>query len=235
MSARALADRFGLADGAAEALAAVLALQATDPAASTTVRDPAEAMDRHVADSLAALELDAVRAARRIADLGSGAGWPGLALGAVLPAAQVALVESASRHCRYLARAVAVAGFGNVAVVHARAEAWPEGIGAHDLVTARALATLPVICEYAAPLLTPGGTLVAWKAAVPAGEAEDGAAAADALGLEPVEVRAVRPFPDARDRTLHVFRKVAPTPPAFPRRAGIAAKRPLSAIRRRPR
>ena len=59
------------------ALRAVLALQADDPTASTTVRDPDAAADRHVADSLVALELPAVRAARRIADLGSGAGWPG--------------------------------------------------------------------------------------------------------------------------------------------------------------
>jgi 16S rRNA (guanine527-N7)-methyltransferase len=55
------------------------------------------------------------------------------------------------------------------------------------------------------------------------------------LGLEPVEVRPVQPFPDARGRALHVFRKIAPTPPRFPRRPGMPAKRPLTAIRRPPR
>lgn len=221
-----------LPPGAAEALEAVLELQARDSAAPTTVRDPVEARERHVADSLVALELSAVRAARRIADLGSGAGWPGLALAAALPEAHVALVESASRHCRYLERALAASGLTNVEVVHARAEAWPEGLGAHDLVTARALAALAVVCEYAAPLLSPGGTLVAWKGEIAAEEAADGAAAAEVLGLEPVEVRPVRPFPGARGRTLHVLRKVAPTPARFPRRPGMAAKRP---IRRAPR
>lgn len=219
-----LGSRYGVA---LDALAPILELQATDPTASTTVRDPAEAVDRHVADSLVALELDAVRAARRIADLGAGAGWPGLALAAALPQAHVALVESAVRHTRYLERAVAAGGLTNVEVVHARAEEWRAGIGGHDVICARALASLPVLCEYAAPLLMETGVLVAWKGAVPEGEARAGTAAAAIVGLEPVEVRAVEPYPEADRRTLHVFRKVAPTPDRFPRRPGIAVKRPL--------
>ena len=222
-----LARRFDVPPSGVDALRAVLALQAVDPGASTTVRDPAQAVDRHVSDSLVALDLPAVRAARRIADLGSGAGWPGLALAAALPNADVTLVESASRHCRYLVRAVDAAGLGNARVVHARAEDWPAGLGAHDLVTARALAALPVLCEYAAPLLADGGSLVAWKAAVEPAEAEAGATAAGLVGLEPVEVRAVDPSPEAERRTLHVFRKIAPTPERFPRRPGMAVKRPL--------
>jgi 16S rRNA (guanine527-N7)-methyltransferase len=226
----ALSARFGVPlDG----LEAVLEMQSTDPTASTTVRDPLEAVDRHVADSLVALELDAVRGARRIADLGSGAGWPGLALAAALPDARVALVESAVRHCRYLERAVAAGGLANVEVVHARAEEWAAGLGVHDLVTARALAALPVVCEYAAPLLAEGGALVAWKGAVAGDEAAAGAAAASELGLEVGEVRAVSPYPAAERRTLHVFRKIAPTPARFPRRAGMAVKRPLGADERR--
>jgi 16S rRNA (guanine527-N7)-methyltransferase len=197
------------------------------------VSDPAEAVDRHVADSLVAVDLSAVRNARRIADLGSGAGWPGLVLAAALPDARVALVESAIRHCRYLERAVAAGRLENAEVVHARAEDWAGGLNAHDVVTARALAALPVLCEYAAPLLTDGGVLVAWKGAVDADEASDAAAAASQLGLEPVEVLAVDPYPAAERRTLHLYRKVAPTPDRFPRRAGMAVKRPL--VRRTPR
>ena len=222
----AVVGRFGAPESAVAPLARILELQATDPTASTTVRDPDEALDRHVADSLVALELPVVASASRIADLGSGAGWPGLALAAALPSAHVSLVESAIRHCRYLERAAE--GLPNVSVVHARAEEWREGIGAHDLVTARALAALPVVLEYAAPLLEEGGHVVAWKAAVSQHEAFGGARAADILGLEPVAVVPVHPFPAARDRTLHVFRKVAPTPARFPRRAGMATKRPLA-------
>jgi 16S rRNA (guanine527-N7)-methyltransferase len=218
---------FGAPESAAEPLARILELQATDPGASTTVREVNEAIDRHVADSLVALSVPAVAAARRIADLGSGAGWPGLALAAALPDAHVWLVESAIRRCRYLE--TASEGLPNVSVVHARAEEWTDGIGAHDLVTARALASLNVILEYAAPLLAEGGHVVAWKAEVSAEEAADGAAAAELLTLEPVAVVPVQPFREARGRTLHVFRKAGPTPPRFPRRAGMATKRPLRA------
>jgi 16S rRNA (guanine527-N7)-methyltransferase len=223
-----LGRRFGIAPAGIEALGAILALQADDPGASTTVRAPEQAVDRHVADSLVAIDLPEVRGARRIADLGSGAGWPGLALAAALPDARVALVESAVRRARYLERAVAAGRLENVQVVHARAEEWPDGLGANDVVTARAVAALPVLCEYAAPLLADGGVLVAWKSLVEPAEAEAGAAAGAQLGLEPVGVHAVDPYPEAERRTLHVFRKIAPTPERFPRRPGMAAKRPLS-------
>jgi 16S rRNA (guanine527-N7)-methyltransferase len=217
----ALGSRFGVDVGA---LAPVLELESVDPAASTTVRDPDAAVDRHVADSLVALELEPVRSARSIVDVGSGAGWPGLALAAALPEARVFLVESAIRHCRYLERAVHAAGLLNAEVVHARVEEW---ICACEVVTARALAALPVVLEYAAPLLTAGGHVVAWKGAVGHSEATAGVAAAAELGLAAVEVRHVAPYAGAPERTLHVFRKVAPTPPRFPRRPGMAVKRPL--------
>ena len=83
---------------------------------------------------------------------------------------------------------------------------WPDGLGAHDLVTARALAALPVILEYAAPLLAEGGHVVAWKGAVPAEEVAAGAAAAAILGLEPRRgARRRRRYKGARDHTLHVL------------------------------
>jgi len=223
-----LAGLYGLPDGASRALSTILALQAVDPAASTSVRAPAEAVERHVADSLSVLVLDEARAARRIADLGSGAGWPGLALAAALPGAHVSLVESAVRHCRYLERALEESQLANATVVHTRAEEWAKGAGVHDLVTARALGALAVLCEYAAPLLAEGGSLVAWKGAVAPEELADGHAAARILGLEPAEPLRVHPYAGARDHTLHAFRKIAPTPDRFPRRPGMATKRPLS-------
>lgn len=209
---------------AVRALAAILELQSVDPTASTTVRDPAEAVDRHVADSLTALQLPYVAGARRIADLGSGAGWPGLALAAALPHAHVWLVESAIRHCRYLERAIDVGELANATVVNARIEEWS---GEHDLVTARALAALPVLVEYAAPLLELGGHFVAWKGAPSEEEVAAGQKAAEIVGLEPLDAVPVVPYAGAREHALHVFRKIAVTPDRFPRRAGMATKRPL--------
>jgi 16S rRNA (guanine527-N7)-methyltransferase len=184
-------------------------------------------VDLHVADSLVALQLPEVRRARAIADLGSGGGFPGLVLAAALPDARVALVESAARKCDFLRRAAAAAGLINAEVVHARAEAWPAGIGAHDLVTARALAPLPVVLEYAAPLLRRGGAAVAWKGRRDPAEEADGAAAAAILGLSEPSTHAVPPSEATRERQLYLSSKVSDTPPNYPRRPGMASKRPL--------
>ena len=224
----ALLRRYRVSSAAAEPLGALLELLAT-PEAPTSVHDRRRGLDVHIADSLTGLEIREVRHGRLIADLGAGGGLPGLVLAAVLPTAHVVLVEAAARKCEFLRSAVAAMRLRNADVVWARAEEWSDGIGRCDVVCARALAALPVLCEYAAPLLREQGVLVAWKGAVPDREAADARAAAGQLGLATEEVRSVVPFAGSERRTLHVLRKVAPTPAGYPRRAGIASKRPLSA------
>jgi 16S rRNA (guanine527-N7)-methyltransferase len=225
----ALAARYDLPAGAAARLRALLDLVADEPSAITTVRDPREGVDRHVADSLVALDVPAVRSAGRMADLGSGGGFPGLALAVALPSAHVALVESVGRKCAFLAAAARELALGNVEVVNARAESWREGLATQDLVTARALAPLSVLVEYAAPLLVVGGSLLAWKGRRDTGEEADGAAAAAALGMSPPAALAVEPFPGADDRHLYLSSKVSTTPSGYPRREGMARKRPIRA------
>jgi 16S rRNA (guanine527-N7)-methyltransferase len=222
-----LAERYDLPAEAAAQLGELHRLLVDDPLAPTAVRDPGKVLDDHLADSLVALEFDPVRSARRLADLGSGAGVPGLPLAIALPGASVALVESAARKCAFLERAIARVGVANARVVHARAESWPEGIESFDLVTARALGPLEVVVEYAAPLLTVGGTLVAWRGQRDFAAESAAARAAAALGVEPVQITAVKPYPAAQSRHLHLMSKVTPTPLGFPRRPGVAAKRPL--------
>jgi 16S rRNA (guanine527-N7)-methyltransferase len=224
-----LASRYELPAGADGLLAALLDLVAGEPAAITAVRDPIEGVDVHVADSLVALDLPAVRMAGRIADLGSGGGFPGLALAIALPAVQVALVESVGRKCTFLAAAAAALGLANVEVVNARAEAWDAGLGVQDVVAARAVARLPVVVEYAAPLLALGGVLVAWKGRPDPAQEADGRAAAAALGMSDPKARPVEPFPGSRDRHLYLSSKVSPTPAGYPRRPGMARKRPIRA------
>jgi 16S rRNA (guanine527-N7)-methyltransferase len=226
----AIAERWGLGSAQLATLARVTALLAADPQAPSAV-PPDAALDVHIADSLSALALDAVRRARVIADLGSGAGFPGLVLAVALPQADVALVESVARKCEFIERLRSDAAIDNAHVVHTRAEQWHDGLDRHDLVTARALAPLAVVCEYAAPLLAIGGTLVAWKAAISPAEAQMAERAAALLGLGPgVAVRA-EPYAGSVAHHLHSYRKVAPTPPIYPRRAGVARKRPLGGAR----
>jgi len=222
-----LVMRYRLAPPARASLARILEILESDPTAPTTVRDPDRAVDVHLADSLSALELPCVADARAIADVGSGAGFPGAVLACALVSADVALIESSARKCAFLERLCVDAAIPGATVVHARAEEWREGLATRDLVAARALAALAVICEYAAPLLRVGGALVAWKGAVPAAEAQAGARAADLLGLEAREVVRTEPYAGSVVHHLHVYRKVRETPPGYPRRPGVAARRPL--------
>ena len=225
----ALTQRYDLPEGAVDQLRGLYRLLVEDPLAPTAVRDPRKVIDDHLADSLVALELEPVRAARALADLGSGAGVPGLPLAIALPGTAVALVESASRKFAFIERAIALCGATNARAVHARAESWPEGLDSFDVVTARALGPLEVLVEYAAPLLVLGGTLVAWRGRRDSEAEAVAARAAGAVGLEPGPIVPVKPYPTAQNRHLHLMSKVTPTPSGFPRRPGMALKRPLGA------
>jgi 16S rRNA (guanine527-N7)-methyltransferase len=227
----ALARRYGLYEAAVVQLETLLGLLIGDPRAPTAVRDPLRALDDHLADALVALDLDRVRAAPVVADLGSGVGVPGLPLAIALPATHFFLVESGARKCAFLRRAVAACGIANGEVVHARAESWTAGLGRCDLVTARALAPLPVVVEYAAPLLRNGGSLLVWRGRRELEAEAAGARAAAELGLEPGDPMPVHPYAGAEHRYLHLMLKVKDTPPGFPRREGMASKRPLGVPR----
>jgi 16S rRNA (guanine527-N7)-methyltransferase len=220
-------ERWHLPSGAEEQLEELARLVAADEGAPTTVREPQRILEDHLADSLVALELDHVDWDGRIADLGAGPGFPGLPLAIARPEASVALVESNTRKCDFLRQAVRRLELANVEVVRERAEQWRAGIGSCDVVVARALAALPVVAEYAAPLLKISGTLVAWRGRRDPVDETMGAIAAAELGLEPLDPVAVFPYREALHRHLHVMIKVAPTPPRFPRRPGVARKHPL--------
>jgi 16S rRNA (guanine527-N7)-methyltransferase len=213
----------------ADAVLRLLEALAAEPDPPTTVRKPEEALDVHVADSLSGLAVPALRSARRIADIGAGAGFPGLVLAAALPDAHVDLIEAAQRKCVVIDRLALAAGIqARARAVPSRAEDWARGErGSYDAVTARALAPLAVICEYAAPLLLQGGVLVAWKGTRDAAEEAAGAAAARQLGLVAGEILPVTPFEASTNRHLHVYSKVTDTPSKFPRRAGMAIKKPF--------
>ena len=200
-----------------------------DPRAPIAASTVPKARDVHVADSLSGLEFGEVRSAGRIADLGSGAGLPGLVLAATLPDAHVDLIESIERKCAFLREAIERMRIANAAVVCRRSEDWAsaEGREAYDVVTARAVGRLATLAELAAPLLREGGVLVAWKGARSAEEEAEMARASDRLDMDAVEIRSVRPYSASRGRHIHLLRKNGPTPSELPRRPGMATKRPF--------
>lgn len=222
----------GLTPEARLKLETVLELIAADPRSLTSVRDPEEAWRAHVADSLTGLEVPALCDASRIADIGAGAGFPGIVLALVLPQAQVDLIESVSRKCDFMSEAIARAEIPNANVINARSEEHAaEGVHgreAYDAVTARAVARLATLAELASPLLRQGGVLVAWKGKRDGEEEAELERALEPTAMEAVEVREVGESAGYKHRHLHIMRKSAITPDNLPRRPGMAKKRPLA-------
>jgi len=230
----ALSARFRLPDGAARALEELLWLLVEDPLAPTAIRDPWRVVDDHFADSLVALDVPGLRGASRVVDLGSGAGLPGLPLAIALPEIWFVLLESSARKSAFIERAAGVTGVHNVEIVQARAESYREGLGRFDVVTVRALGPLAVVAEYAAPLLRVGGKLIAWRGRLDLAAMADVSRTVELLGMEVLESSPVQPYPASRNRHLTLMSKVMKTPPGFPRRPGMASKRPLEAPPKRP-
>lgn len=130
----------------------------------TAIRDPREMLAKHLLDSLAMQPF--VRGLATLADLGTGPGLPGIPLAIATPGLQVTLVESNGKKARFLREAVRQLKLGNVQVAESRIEAFQPG-ATYDAITARALATLPLILDLGGHLLGPDGRLLAMKGVVP--------------------------------------------------------------------
>jgi len=206
----------------------VLELLEEERASVSSITTPARAWQVHVVDSLTGLELDELASARRVADIGSGAGFPGLVLAVALPDSRVYLIESIGRKCEFMQRAIDAAGIANATVINARSEEIASGDHreAYDVVTARAVGRLSTLAELASPLLRDGGVLVAWKGKRDPDEEQQLERAEEQLTMRAEQILDVGDRAGSKHRHLHVLRKLGPTPEGLPRRPGMAKKRP---------
>lgn len=211
-----------------EALEKVLELLAVERASVSSVTDPGRAWRVHIADSLTGLDVKALGEAGRIADIGSGAGFPGLVLAVALPSAKVHLIESVGRKCEFIQRAIDAADISNATVLNVRSEevAAGEARNSYGVVTARAVGRLSTLAELASPLLEENGVLVAWKGKRDDDEEQQLERAAAQLAMHPEQILDVGDRAGSKHRHLHVLRKLSPTPQDLPRRPGMAKKRP---------
>jgi 16S rRNA (guanine527-N7)-methyltransferase len=209
-------------------LETVLALLAEERASVSSVVDK-RAWKVHVEDSLTGLEVPEPAEAKRIADVGAGAGFPGLVLAVALPEAQVDLIESVGRKTDFITRAAEVAGIPNATAVNARAEDVARGDAreSYDIVTSRAVGRLSTLAELASPLLRQGGVLIAWKGKRDEEEERQLQNASEALAMAPEAILDVGHRAGSEHRHLHVIRKSGDTPANLPRKSGMAKKRPL--------
>lgn len=200
----------------------------------TAITDYEEVQIKHFLDSLSCLQvLTAVSPQSRCIDIGAGAGFPGLPLKIVRPQMELTLLESVGKKVGFLEHIVRKLGVEGVEIVKGRAEALARRRGhreSYQVALARAVAELPVLVEYALPLVRRGGVFVAQKGFEIQEEVESARPAIALLGGRLREVRPVQLATLAAARRLVVIDKVAATPDKYPRRVGIPAKRPLTGL-----
>ncbi|HEV8670001.1 MAG TPA: 16S rRNA (guanine(527)-N(7))-methyltransferase RsmG [Candidatus Limnocylindria bacterium] len=195
----------------------------------TAITEPQDIAHKHFLDSFTAFAVRRWSGHERLIDVGSGAGFPGLALRIALPKIRVTLVESVGKKVRFLEDVCALLGLTDVEIRNVRAEALGrERRDRYDVGTARAVGTLGMVSEYLLPFLRVGGDAIVWKGRVDA-ELPGAQKACAALGGEIASI-----VPTASlgvgdvlpGRNLVVMRKVRATPPRFPRTSAEARRRP---------
>ncbi|MDE2669595.1 MAG: class I SAM-dependent methyltransferase [Chloroflexota bacterium] len=203
-------------------------LLAESPVQTTTVKGEM-VVARHYAESLEAYRLSGSQEEGVVVDVGSGGGFPGLVIAAVAPGLEVHLVEARRKRADLLGEMAEALGLANVRAHGERAE--EAGRGAlrerGNLVIARAVAPLPVLLEYTAPLAATGGTIAAVKGSRGEAELAEAGTALEALNCEHTGTKQMRSEVAGQMRVL-LFRKRGATPSRYPRRPGMPEKRPLA-------
>ena len=198
----------------------------------TAVTEEDEMLDKHFIDSLTVLKTELIETGKRLIDIGTGAGFPGMVLAMACPDMEVTLLDSQNKRLLFLEEAGRITGTGNTTLIHARAEDGARRAELReqfDYAVARALAPTNVLCEYLLPYVKSGGAALCWKGPALREELESGRRAAHLLGgrLEmPVHCCVEgRPW----EHMILPVRKVQQTPKEYPRKAGIPASKPLGA------
>jgi 16S rRNA (guanine527-N7)-methyltransferase len=188
--------------------------------------------DRHLGDALGLAAIRAPRPGERWADLGSGAGLPGLPLAVAYRSTSFTLVDAQQRRLDWVAATAAELGLDNLTVVHARLEDYAKGPAreSFDVATARALGPLPVVAELGLPLLVVGGQLLVPRGQPDRHELEQAARACEQLGGHIDRVIPNPSSPIDRVGFVVIMAKIAATSPRFPRRSGVPARTPLGEL-----
>ena len=196
----------------------------------TALVEPKDVAVKHMIDSLSAYDAEFFSGSPAVIDVGTGAGFPGLPLKIFAPQINLTLMDSLAKRVTFLETVVQELGLENVRCIHARAEEAARDKKyreQYDLAVSRAVARLPVLLEYTLPFVKTGGRLLALKGRAWEEELQDAARALKLLGGTKKSARPVK-LPGLDDkRAVLIIEKTAPTPKAYPRKAGTPAKKPL--------
>ena len=196
----------------------------------TAITEPKEVAIKHMIDSITAYDENLFKDGTTVIDVGTGAGFPGLPLKIFCPEIKLTLMDSLNKRIKFLQTVVEELGLKDVECVHARAE---EGARnkkyreSFDIAVSRAVARLPILCEYCLPFVKKGGHFIALKGMQYHDEAEEAAKAIKVMGGSKTEIRPVK-LPELDDkRAVITITKTMPTPKAYPRKAGTPTKNPI--------
>jgi 16S rRNA (guanine527-N7)-methyltransferase len=193
----------------------------------TRLTTPEDFLYRHLLDSLSIVPL--IPPESRLVDVGAGAGFPAIPLAVVRPDISVTAVESVGKKCRFIEETAQKLSLSNLTVLNARSEDLgrdPKHRERYDIAIARAVAALPVLLELCIPFVKPEGMFLAMKGLSYQTELDTAANALKALNVELEDVLQFE-HPALEGSRVLLFSKTAPTPKAYPRQAGIPAKKPL--------
>ena len=196
----------------------------------TAIRDREGIRTKHFLDSLSCILAFRERPPERLIDIGTGAGFPGIPLKIIYPRMKLTLVESVGKKLEFCRHMVETLNLEEVTLLQARAEALGQDRAhreQYDWAVARAVANLPVLAEYLLPLVSLGGRMLAQKGESAHAEAVAAQKAIRLLGGELQQIIPVLVPGIAEERYLVVVDKVASTPPGYPRRVGLPARRPI--------
>lgn len=196
----------------------------------TAVPDEQEILDRHFIDSLTVLKTGLIPQSGKLIDVGTGAGFPGMALAMACPGLEVTLLDAQQKRITFLKAVRDAVGADNVTLIHARAEDGarrPEMREQFDIATARAVAPADVLCEYLLPFVRKGGLALCWKGPALKDEAEGARKAAGILGGETEEPVYCPVAGRDWEHMILPIRKSGNTPKQYPRKAGIPKQKPL--------
>jgi 16S rRNA (guanine527-N7)-methyltransferase len=190
--------------------------------------------ERHLDDAFGLAAIRRPQPGERWADLGSGAGLPGLPLAIAHRSTSFTLIDAQQRRLDWVASTAAKLHLTNLSVIHARLEDYGRGPAreSFDVATARALGALPVVAELGLPLLKIGGQLLVPRGQPAADELEQVALACDQVGGRLGGVTPNPRSPIDRVGFVVIMAKIAATSPRFPRRSGVPARSPLGQLRK---
>lgn len=195
----------------------------------TAITEPEEVAVKHMIDSLLAFEPQAFEG-KTLADVGTGAGFPGIPLKIYCPSLKVTLIDSLAKRLKFLQTVIERLELKGIRCVHLRAEDAgrdPQHREKYEVVTARAVARLSVLAEYCLPLVKVGGRFIALKGSKYQEEIAVGGKALNILGGKLVSAEAVK-LPGLDDgRAIVKIAKIKTTPKVYPRKAGLPDKQPL--------